>query len=178
MTVRNVPEATVNGKVSGTINTLWLETVDPDSQNRVLLAGDAQNGQVNRSLDVASYLSQGSLFVRPITQVSKARYEAAATAYRRSEALSRSRQVGIAALMYGGDHDDILPGRDERFHDMLAPYLKDAETMNGFVYTFPGGNVAGLENPSATELGYIQFDDGRAVVYADGHAQWVPNSKP
>lgn len=177
ITVRDVPGVTVNGKFSSGLRSLWLETLDPDSQSRVLLAGDAEQGQVNSSLDAASYLSQGSLFIRPITPVPKSRYDAAVVSYRRTQALRQVREAGLAAIMFAADNDDVYPGAKDNISDLLSPYLRNASTMNGFVYTYPGGPASGIQSPATTELGYISFDDGRAVVYADGHARWVPRSK-
>jgi len=174
ITVRSLDHVSINGKSSSTINALWLETTDPDSQNRLLLAGDATDGEVNKNLDCASFISQGSLFVRPINEVSKKRYEAAMVAFNHMQAMDQARQAGTGLLMYAADYDNALPGQRANLAALLGPYLQDASALNGFVYTFAGGSLQALINPSATQLGYVDSADGRAVVYSDGHVTWVP----
>ena len=53
--------------------------------------------------------------------------------------------------------------------------MKNRDLMNDFNYTFKGGDLANVEDPANTELGFVVGPGGRAVVYVDGHAKWVAN---
>ena len=175
ITVRDIQQSSTNQKVTKLINTIWLETLDPDSQNRMMLAGDATGGAVNKTLQAASYISQGSLYIRPIVEVPKRRFDEELAAWNRSKAMDKARQAGLAFLMFAGDNDDTFPSSRDKWEEMLEPYLRDSSELDGFVYSLPGGPVADIANPSGTQLGYVGFNDGRAVVYVDGHVKWVPN---
>jgi hypothetical protein len=174
ISVREVNQNSNDGKSTMPLRALWLETTDPDSQNRLLLAGDASNGDVNKTIDCVSYMCQGSLYIRPIAEVPKRRYEAAVAAYNRSLLVHQARQDGVALIMYAADYGDVLPSSQQNLMSILGPYLQDASLLAGFVYTFPGGSLDSLNNPAATQIGYVDAPDGRAVVYADGHSMWVP----
>lgn len=177
ISVRDVMQTTSDGKATHPINALWLETLDPDGQSRLLLAGDASNGEVNKTVDCASYLSQGSLFVRPISEVPFKMFEQAVIAYNRSLILNQVRQAGIALIMYSADFDDIFPSLRSNISQLLGPYLRDPSLLDGFVYTYPGGPATNIANPGSTQIGYIDGADGRAVVYADGHSKWIPKPR-
>jgi len=88
----------------------------------------------------------------------------------RAQTLSSAKQVGMAMIMFATDNDDVLPGNLTT--DQIDPYIKNTELLNGFVYTFGGGNLTELRNPADTELGYVTGKGGRAVIYADGHVVW------
>ena len=172
--IREVGQPTIDGKASAGLNSIWLETTDPDSQNRLLLAGDARDAAVNKTMDCASYISQGSLFVRPIAEVAKRRYDEAVAAYNRSLLLHQAQQAGAAIFMYMADYGDIFPTQSQNLSQILGPYMQDSSLLNGFTYTYPGGPAINIASPSTTQIGYVDGSDGRAVVYADGHAKWVP----
>jgi len=177
MTVKDIPQPVQNGRAREGLNSIWLETNDDGDQNHLLLAGDATDGGINKTLDCASYLSQGSLYVRPITEVPKARFEMVKAVWNRTQALRQVRESGLALIMYGADNDDSLPTKKSNLYDLLGPYVRDTSTLNGFVYTFGGGDMNTVKDPSKTQLGYIDCPDGKAVVYADGHASWIPKPK-
>jgi hypothetical protein len=175
LTIREVNQTSTNGKTVLPINALWLETADPDCQNRLLLAGDASMGDVNKTLDCASYISQGSLFLRPISEVPLKRYTEAKVAWNHAQALNQVRGAGLAAIMCASDYDDVFPSSKDKIDQILGPYVRDGSMLVGFVYTYPGGPASAILNPSATQIGYVDCGDGRAVVYADGHAKFIPN---
>ena len=175
ITIRPVSQPTTNGSVTAGLNAIWMETADPDSQNRVLLAGDATDGDIDKTMDCASFISQGSLFVRPISEVPKQRFADAVAAWNRGSLLDQARKAGLALLMYAGDFDDNFPSSRDNLLADLGPYLQDTSLLRGFVYTFPGGPATGIVSPSTTQIGYVTAADGRAVVYADGHCQWISN---
>ena len=174
ISVRIVTQPSTDGKSTANLAALWLETADPDSQNRLLLAGDASEGEVNHTSDCASYITQGSLYVRPISEVPKRRYTEALVVFNRSELLHQVRDDGLALIMYAADYDDIFPSSQANLSSILDPYLKDSSLLAGFVYTYPGGPISNITDPSNTQIGYVDGGDGRAIVYADGHAKWVP----
>jgi hypothetical protein len=90
------------------------------------------------------------------------------------EALSKGKQLGLAAAMYAADYNENLPGPDG-ITDKLFPYLKNGDMFNGFVWTFGGGPLSGIDKPAETETGYVTGPGGRAVIFADGHVTWRPD---
>lgn len=176
LSVREVRTASTNGSLTRSIQNVWLETVDPDAQNRLLLAGDAREGAVSRTLSAASYITQDSLFMRPIIEVPKSKFDEAVVMDKRRVQMARAKNAGLALLMFSQDNDDILPADRKGINELLGPYLAPGFSLDDFVYTFQGGPINDLKNPSATQLGYIDAGDGLAVIYADGHVQWKPKS--
>lgn len=174
ISAREVPTPSTNGNLTREVRNVWLETLDPDSQNRLLLAGDASLAGVSSTLEAASYVSQDSLFVRPILEVPKDRYDAAVAYEKRRQQIAKAQQTGLALIMLAADNDDIFPADRNRIKDLLGPYLAPGFNMDDFVYTFQGGDAKDLKNPAGTQLGYIDTGDGLAVVYADGHTEWKP----
>ena len=174
LSIRDLSEPSTNGRSTATINALWLETADPDSQNRLLLAGDATSGLVNRSMDCASYISQGALFVRPISELPKSRFDEALLVYQHTQVMQGARQSGLALIMYAADYEDVLPNNRENLLAILGPYMKDPSMLLNFVYTYPGGPLTAMANPAETQIGYVDGTDGRAIVYGDGHTVWRP----
>ena len=102
---------------------------------------------------------------------------AARSAAERTVLLSNAKQVGLAFLLYASDMDDEFPANGADWQEQIMPYLKNRDIMSGFVYSFKGGNATNVESPASTELGYISGAGGRAVVYVDGHAKWIPDPK-
>ncbi len=175
ITVREIQLTATNGKVTKSINNLWLETLDPDSQNRTLLAGDATDGAVSKTLQAASYISQGSLYIRPITEIPRTRFDAELAEWDRAKALFKAREAGVAFIMYAMDNDGTLPATRDKWAEILGPYTRNNSILDGFVYSYPGGPMGNIINPAGTQLGYVGYGGGKAVVYADGHVNWVPN---
>jgi prepilin-type processing-associated H-X9-DG protein len=86
-------------------------------------------------------------------------------------AISNAKQAGLALLMYSQDYDETLPTGDD-INTKLAPYLKNTDPLDGFSYTYPGGKLGDIANPSETVLGIVSGPGGHAIVYADGHVRW------
>jgi len=86
--------------------------------------------------------------------------------------LNNAKQAGLSLLMYAQDYDETLPGQDKPILDILLPYTKNVQVLAGLVYTYPGGKMADIPEPSKTELGYWPGEGGRAYIYADGHVVW------
>ena len=76
-------------------------------------------------------------------------------------------------MMCSQDNDDNFPPAGDGLKDTLTPYIKNASTFPGFVYTLNGGPVKDIKDPATTMMGYIPGPGGYAVVYADGHVQWT-----
>lgn len=121
-----------------------------------------------------AYLDNGALLLRDIRPFDHDLAERMKAAALKAQAMSQAKQVGTALLIYAADMDDVLPN-GENFVNRLMPYLKDRKMLDGFSYTFAGGSMSQIQNPEKVELGFTMAPGGRAVVYADGHAQWVPD---
>ena len=123
-----------------------------------------------------AYVDNGALLLREVRPFDHDLAEKMKIAAMKSEALNKSKQLGLALIMYAADMDDVLPN-GENFVSRLLPYLKDRKMIDNFNYTFAGGSMSQIANPATTELGFTNGPGGRAVVYADGHAKWI-NDKP
>lgn len=115
--------------------------------------------------------------VRTLTKVDRKAYDAALLAEAIRETVQRAKQVAVGLMIYAADYEDNLPANDGDINSKLGPYLKNNELLSGFTYTFGGGSLVDVERPAETEIGYIDGPGGRAAIYADGHAKWIP-SKP
>jgi hypothetical protein len=122
-----------------------------------------------------AYIHQGDALVREIAKVPKELYLAAQAAALRSLALNKAKQAGLALIMCAADMDDTLLPNNGNWQDALTPYLGDKSLLDGFNYTYGGGPMANIESPATTMIGFVNGPGGRAVVYADGHAKWIPN---
>ena len=76
-------------------------------------------------------------------------------------------------MMYAEDDDKVFPG-PESINEKIKPYVKNQDLFEGFVYTFPGGDMRNIKEPAKTEPGYVAGPRGRAIIYADGHVVWQP----
>jgi len=108
--------------------------------------------------------------VRRIIGIDKILYLQMREAALRTEAMSAAKQCALALIMYASDSDDVAPPPHDR--DKLLPYIKDRSILDRFVYTFPGGSLDNLKNPSEVEIGYVEGPGGRAIAYADGSVKW------
>lgn len=124
--------------------------------------------------DFVVYQDAGALLLREIKPIDPAAAEKLAMADLKQKLLMKAKVVGMGFMMYGADNDDILPGA-EGWEIKLQPYMKDREMLNDFNYSFRGGNISEIANPSTTEMGFVVGPGGRAVVYLDGSAKWIPN---
>jgi hypothetical protein len=139
-----------------------------------LVTSDGTNGALSPTFNAVAYSHLGTVMVRQIVQVPREAYLKARDASLRTAALSKAKQNGLALIMWAGDNDDNFPSKDG-WQDGIKPYVLNASIIDGFNYTFGGGPVSGIADPANTMLGFVNGPGGRAVVYADGHARWVPN---
>ncbi len=136
---------------------------------------DGTRGDLSPKLNAVQYESQGNLMVRPITIVSLEALKRARFVALKVKLLNQAKQIGLAIIMNSGDNNDMYPSNQGNWQAGISPYLMDPSVMNGFNYTFGGGSATAIESPATTEMGYFDGPGGRAVVYTDGHAKWVPN---
>ncbi len=134
------------------------------------------NPQLHPTGASVGYMDNGALLLRDIKPFDRDLAEKMKLAALKAQALTQAKQMGIALIMYATDMDDVLPN-GENFINRLMPYVKDRKMLDGFNYTFAGGSMAQIKDIANTELGFTMGPGGRAVVYADGHAQWV-SDKP
>ena len=155
--------------------TILLNVVGGKAGESGIVTTDGDKPLVSPKLDAIAYVGQGSAMVRTMARVPRAAFEDARRAAQRTAALSQAKQVGIAFIMYASDMDDVLPGQSADYRTAVGPYMKNDKLFDGFTYTFGGGNMADVEKPAETEMGYVAGPGGRAVIYVDGHAKWVPD---
>lgn len=160
------------GSIQRPISPLWLESTEKDTESRALIAPDAEWAQLSPRGDAALFISDGSAFVIPFISLPKEAYIQAREAALRTVAISNGKQLGLAAHIYAQEHDEQLPGADQPVAQLLREYAKADALYEGFVYTFPGGKLADVAEPSKTLLGYVMGPGGRAEIFVDGHVVW------
>ena len=128
--------------------------------------------EFSSKMDFVVYQDSGALLLREIKPINRSVAEKLALEEAKKKLLSKAKQVGLGFLIYAADCDDILPG-PEGWEVKIFPYVKSRDLMNDFNYTFRGGDVNLVKDPSSTELGFVVGPGGRAVVYLDGSAKWI-----
>lgn len=147
----------------------------PENFTPAVMGFDAGTIAVDPTGRFVAYTSQGLALVSELVPVPVAIYEQAKAARERSEKLMQAKQVATGFLIYSADNDDTLPSNRSDWQSMIAPYLRNNKLMEGFVYSFKGGSLMDVENPSQTELGFISMPGGRIVAYVDSSVRWVPD---
>lgn len=147
--------------------------------NKSLIPDTAKVGPRSGRYDVANnsefviYQDAGALLLREIKPVDALTAQKVLEDDLKKELLNRAKQMGTAFAIYAADNEDTLPGA-EGWEAKIRPYIKNDEMMKGFNYTFRGGDM-NVDNPAKTEMGFLMGPGGRAVVYMDGSARWIPN---
>ena len=158
------------------VRSAWLTAVGaPQEKGRrtsVLVAADCTLALLSPNCDRVLYLGGGSLFWRNIQTIDLAEYQKALDQAEREAAIQNAKEAALALIMYASDYDDVYPGS---LPGDLDAYTKDSSILDGFIYTFQGGNMSDIASPAETEMGYIEGPGGRAVAYTDGHVKWIPN---
>lgn len=168
-----------DGPATIPLRALWLEGATPPVSARALVCADAEQGQLSPRGDAVLYVARGAAFVTPLVGLPRPAFEAARQAASQQVAVSAGKQIGLALLQYADDHGDALPVAGESLPDLLGSYLDgNASLLDGFVYTSPGGALAGIGPPGETALGYVVGPGGRAVVHGDGHVTWEASPNP
>ncbi len=132
------------------------------------------NPTFSPSNDCVAYEDAGALLLRDIRPMDSELARKLQTAAAKANAMSDAKQAALGLIVYASDADDVLPGA-EGWEHKVAPYFKNADLLKNFNYTYKGGSLSSIANPSATELGFTMGPGGRAVAYADGSVKWVPN---
>ena len=107
----------------------------------------------------------------------------------RSECQSHMRQLSLAAMMFGQDHNDRFPDMSTpaSIERDLMPYAHSKNTFTcpaGHVYygnpAMSGKSMSQINSP-ATEVLFYESDnahlEGSNVAYADGHIKWLRESQ-
>lgn len=120
--------------------------------------------------DGVLYSLDGMLIYRDIISADRELFDRQEALMTKERAISNAKQVGLALIMYASDNDDFMPIGDIK--EAVMPYCKNEELLNGFIYTYQGGNLADIKDPANTPLGFIKGPGGTATVYADGSVRW------
>ncbi len=148
----------------------------PAKENELtVVSTDGDAGQLSPQVNGVAYRAQGTLMVRQMVKVSLEAYLRAKNAALKQEAMMNAKQAALAALMYSGDYDDNMLAAGPNWKAQLEPYIKNMNVLDGFTYTFAGGNSTQIQDPANTQIGYSEGPGGKAVAYADGHVKWIPN---
>lgn len=142
----------------------------PGKAYQVIANGVGERFALSDNNSSLAYTIDNVLVVRDLVPAPIELIRQAKEAAERAQTMSNAKQVGLAMIMFAADNDDEIPGGLST--DQLIPYIKNADMMNGFVFSWGGGNVSKIENPAETELGYVTGQGGRAIIYADGHVKW------
>jgi prepilin-type processing-associated H-X9-DG protein len=111
----------------------------------------------------------------------------ARTAAKETVTLSNAKQIGLAAIIYANDYDDVFPyvQSTAKFEELTMPYTRSkdiwkTENPNGggfrFAMNLAGVSTTSIDSPAEAPLIYEAnaWPDGRRVVaFADGHAKRV-----
>lgn len=158
--------------VTETITPLWLVSPVPSEAKRLMVNANVEYFAPSPTGDAVLYLAEGSAWVSELARLPRETLVAARDAARRSVLLSNGKQVALSVMMYAQDHDETLPGAGDDVQEKLMPYSKTERIFEGLVYTFAGGKLSDVAEPSKEILGHIPGPGGRAVLYVDGHVVW------
>jgi hypothetical protein len=160
------------GNSRATISPLWLESTQKGAETRVLIAADAEWAALSPRGDAVLYLAHGVASVAPLVTFSRELFIQARNAALKAVAISNGKQLGLAAIIYSQKNGDRLPGADQPVAALLREVVNVDALYEGFVYTFSGGSLAEVAEPSKTLLGYVTGPGGRAEIFVDGHVTW------
>ncbi|HEU4752722.1 MAG TPA: hypothetical protein VFU47_06405 [Armatimonadota bacterium] len=162
-------------KADGTsqiVRPLWLEATEPSEEPRVLVAAQSEWGKLSPEGDAVLYSSGGAAWVVAFARTPREVYLAARNAARRAVVVSNMKQAALAVMMWSQDYDGNLPQAGQDVVGLLEPYTKTRAIFDGFIYTYSGGPLSSIQEPSKTLLGYATGPGGRANAFADGHVEW------
>jgi hypothetical protein len=163
---------------TASVQALWLEATEParpdGTLRRVLLTTQSTEygdpGVVLADLSAVLFRAGSTVLAAPL----RALDAAGLLALRRQDAMDRAKQVGLALMMYAQDYDENLPPPGSSLTDLVDPYLRNADLLKNFQFTYNGPTEFGkIATPSDTVLGYYPGPDGsRVTIFADGHVRW------
>lgn len=161
-----------DGPQSVALKPLWLTARDGARTERTLIAPDTDWAKLSPAGDAVLYLQDGALLVRRLVSLPKTALTQAREAALRSTVMSDCRQIGLALIIHANRHDEQLPAQGEPIDAIIIEAVKSETIALGFIYTFPGGKLTDIQEPSKTILGYKLGPGGRANLFADGHVAW------
>jgi hypothetical protein len=118
------------------------------------------------------WTSQGALLKRDIIKIPIWLSQQA----HQSEASNIASLVAHSLLAAVKEADGTFPTQSN-WRTAASKYLEDLAMLTRFTYTYSGGLLKDIENLYDTEIGYVSGDGGRAVAYASGRVQWIPDKK-
>lgn len=154
---------------------LWLQTIERETMQRVLLSAEATEGSLINRGNGAAYKSQGALWYVPFLRVNQAQFMASRRAALKAQALYDARHAGTGLMRVASANNGVLLAPDEVQRVLKFYILKSI--FDKLVYTYPGGRIYDLPERSQTLLGYIAAPGGRANIYADGEVKWQDDLK-
>lgn len=180
LAVHQGSETVTRDDLKTTIRPLWLEGRGGGVTGRILISSDSdgdekpfvlQNGIV--------YQREGAVYLVPLLKVNTAQFLAQKREAQRKETIERAENIGMALLMYAGDHEQSLPPQGSDLASVLTRYLGDANALNNPATEKPGFTVAykivalgAIADRDKTPLGYLAGPGGRAILFADGSVEW------
>lgn len=155
----------------------YLSVGGETHSEELLLAAPCSYITLDHAKRRVAYVTDGILNLREIKSADLKSVAEVAAKRDRAKAISEAKQVALALLMYSNDFDDSLPGSGPDWRERVMPYLRNADILARFNYTFTGGDLTKIDRPEEQELGFIPCPGGRAVAYADGHVKFVPDKR-
>jgi|GEM_PF-6108864 hypothetical protein len=161
---------------SGTFNMVVLQDAHANSQEddkgTAIVSTDGRFAQMSPDGKWLLYVSRGIPVVSRVMPVDLKLYEDQMRAMEKTRLISNAKQTALAILMYAADNNENTPPFGN-FQDQIYPYVRNRDTMAGFVLVLGGADLSKVQNPTTTVLGYIAGPGGRAVAYADGSVRWL-----
>ena len=138
------------------------------------LSKDADFALISSSGARVLFRAMGAAFCAELTKIDLERARELLAAHARVKAMNYGKQAALGALLYATDYDDFLPISGGQALESVAPYLKDSSILDKVVWTnLTGQSMGKIEKPSEYQLGYVPGPGGKAVIFADGHIQWI-----
>jgi len=69
--------------------------------------------------------------------------ESSAQQSRQDMVVAAAGDIAKAAIIYAGDHGEVLPATQSKFEEELMPYMVARERVHNFTYTFKGEAAGG-----------------------------------
>jgi prepilin-type processing-associated H-X9-DG protein len=158
------------GAAEPSLEALWLETVG-ENPDRLMLTPSHTESWLLPGVR-AAYMSLDALWVTPVRTMTPEDEAALAEQAEQARLVRAVKSAWLPLEDYARTHQSTYPSTSEGLAG-IVPFAGERGLPVGLVYTYGGGSVGSIENPSATEFAYLPGKNGRAVLFADGHAAWV-----
>ena len=143
----------------------------------VVLDADPMDQTISNKGKFVAYAKRGGVYICPFSVVDPEALEKVLANRARTKAMSQSKQVALAIIMYASDFDDKYPPNSD-WANLIDPYMRNRELSNGFNYALDGIDMTRIDSPAETIMGSVDTPWGRAIAYADGHVKWLPAVSP